>query len=396
MDAKAKEHLEKLLHDGETERADQAVTAALRADAGDVDALIFRARLTAFAGELEAGLLVIERALKKDPKHPEALAFKGAILASSGQFEQALPILEAALRTQRAPASVHYNLGRCYAAAGDSDKARAHIQLAVDEQPDNAAHVYALAQLCAEADEGARAMELLTRSLELNPAHPDAWLVLVRVQLSEGQTEDALANLEQGLQHTGGNPALREERASALLLAGRSDESVEEFEKLSAEFSDNAETLGNLALAYAANGRYADAEGAFRGALQLEQNNPYLYIHLAGLLELHDSEEALEETVALLEKARTVDNTAWEPLNDLGRLLVTREGVLDPAAGLQLLEEAQRLSGGAPETLLNLAIAHARAEDMPQAKRFCADVIANAEAGADVKRMAEALLIEIG
>jgi tetratricopeptide (TPR) repeat protein len=396
MDAEKRQQVETWLHDGETERAEPEVTRALRKDPQDADALVFRARLTAYKGELGPAMMVLERVLKAKPDHSAALTFKSAVLVEQGKVDVAIPLLESVVKKKDAPPPAHYNLGRCYASKGDLDKAKQHFARAVAADPKNGVFHFAFGELCAELGDVEAALGSLVLSLQANPHLIEAWLVIARLQLQGGAAEDALRNLDEALEHNPGNPTLREQRASAYLIVGMYDAAVDSFAKLAEEFPEDTETLANLALSFAANEQYAESEGVYREALKLEPDNIHLYTQLAGLLELHESPDAAREAVKLLEKAIKIDRSAWEPLNDLGRLLVTRDDVLDVEGGAHFLERAIKLSKGAPEPLMNLAIAHARHGEADEARALCEKVRAHANASEELKEQAASLAAEVG
>lgn len=396
MEAATKQRLEELLAKADLQAADQQVTSALRTNANDADALVFRARLTAFKGELDAALVVNERALKIDPKHQEGRATKGALLLEKGRAAEAKALLSALVQESSAPASAHFNLARCLRAEDDVASARAQLEAAIGKEPHNGFMRFALAEVYAELGEPDKALPLLEESLREDPGFGDAWLVLAHVQIGLGHEGDAIKNLEEAIKHCPTHGGVRELLGTTLLLAGEVDKATAHFQQLATQYPDDPDTLANLGLCFAAKGSFAESEGVYREALKLDKDNVHVKTQLASLLEMHESKTAFDEAVRLLKEAVRSPDAGWEPHNDLGRILTTRNEVLDLVRGIDMLERARKKAGGAPEPDLNLAIAYARVGRPEPMGEMCRAVLSNPSATDEMKAEAERLLKEVG
>lgn len=391
-----KQRLEELLQKADLSGVDLQIANALRANPSDVDALVFRARLTAFKGEVDAALFVVERALKVDPRHQDGRATKGALLLEKGRASEAKALLATLASETGAPASAHYNLARCLRAEDDLAGSQTQLERALQKEPHNGYTRFALAEVLAERGEHQRALPLLEESLREDPRFGDAWLVLARVQIGLGHEGDAIKNLEEAIKHCPAHGGVRELLGMTLLLTGELDKATAHFQELAAQFPEDAETLANLGLAFAANGRLAESEGAYREALKRDKDSVHIKTQLASLLEMHESKATLVEAVKLLKEAVRSPDAGWEPHNDLGRLLTVRDEVFEPVRGIEMLERARKKAGGAPEPELNLAVAYARVGRPEPMREMCHAVLANPSASDDMKAEAKRLLKEVG
>lgn len=394
MDAAQKQRLEELLQKADLQGADLQVANALRTNPSDADALVFRARLTAFKGELDAALFVSERALKVDPQHAEGRATKAALLLEKGRVAEAKALLVALVKEPAAPANAHFNYARCLHDEDDVAGAQAALEQALEKDPDNGVTRFALAEVCAERGEHERALGLLETTLQQDPGFGDAWLELARVQIALGHEGDAIQNLEAAVEHCPRHAGVRELLGTTLLLAGEVERATGHFEELVALEPNDPEALASLGLAFAAGARLAESEDAYRRALKLDKDDVHAKTQLASLLELKGDEPSLLEAVRLLKEATRDRDASYEPFSELGRILTTRNEVFDLARGIEMLERARKRAGGAPEPDLHLAVAYARARSPEPMREMCQAVLDNPAADEEMKAEARRLLAE--
>lgn len=395
MDATTKKRVEAFLAGGNISAVEDIVTTALREAPSDADALVLRARLTAFKGEFKAATVVLKRALNLEPRHLDGRALKGAILVETGRLDEGQRVLEEVVKEPNTPAAANFNLARCYRAAGKLEPARRHLGIAIRKEPDNGVMAFALAESYVETGEFEHAVELLEAALHKDPGFADSWLTLARIQISQDHAGDAIRNLEEGLKHSPDNSELTELLASTLLLVGDFQKATAQFRVLAEQFPEDPSVLSNLGLCFAASERYAESEEAYWAALALEPNDVHLLTQLAVLLEMKDGSEPVQEAVSLLKKATKAPDAGWEPFNDLGRLLTTRHEVLNLERGAGLLEQAQSQADGAAEVEVNLAIAYAAMEHVPKMREACEAVKRNPAATTEMKAQVIKLLREV-
>ncbi|MBI3182728.1 MAG: tetratricopeptide repeat protein [Myxococcales bacterium] len=378
--------LEALLRAGKLDAALRDVSTLLEKNPRDADGLVFRGRLLAAQGEVDAGLAALEEALRADGGHRSARTFKAALLLEKGDDAGARRLLEAVLKEAPKDAAANFQLCRCVARAGRFDEADRLISRAVEADPNNALYLFAKARVMADLGRPDDSIEWLGKTVKANPRLVEAWLVLANLQGRGGRHAAAAKNLESALQHNPGHPGLRDALVNASLAAGDLPEAIATAESLAAEVP-SADVLTNLAACYLAAQRFSDAEGALRRAIATDEKNARA-LHLLGTLL--ESAGALDEALALFERAIAAEPGFWKPYNDLG--LIHLERRKEPAAALPLLEKAVALSGEqAPEAIFNLALAHARLGHSGEAKKLCAKVQGHPAAAGALKKQAREL-----
>lgn len=102
--------------------------------------------------------------------------------------------------------------------------------------------------------------------------------------LEAGDTATAIALFRDALSRTPHHPGIRNLLGAALLERGEAEAALAEFERAAGLARSDPAILGNLAEAYAAVGRHADAQQWFRKASRLD---PRALRYRAGLLKLN-------------------------------------------------------------------------------------------------------------
>jgi Flp pilus assembly protein TadD len=106
----------------------------------------------------------------------------------------------------------------------------------------------------------------------------------------DGQVEQALVHVDEALRAEPMNITARLLRGVLLTRAGRSDAAIDEFLSITKDRPDLPESYNNLAVLFAAQGRYDDARGVLRRAIELQpdydvahENLGDVYLKLAAL-----------------------------------------------------------------------------------------------------------------
>jgi tetratricopeptide (TPR) repeat protein len=177
----------------------------------------------------------------KDPDNPRARVAYGSVLAQSGEVNAAEPQFRRAVELNGADAIAHARLGSVLAAQGKIDDAVVHLKesLAIN-QADVDAHRM-LGQIFAMQRKDADAIVHLERALEAQPDNPQ--LVVQVASVRADSRDPSVRNLDR-----------------AVALAERGVELTERRE---------ATALDVLGLAYARQGRFAEAVSAAQDALAI-------------------------------------------------------------------------------------------------------------------------------
>ncbi len=221
-------------------------------------------RLQAAWAKQQAGRLVqaehdYRQLLLELPGHPEILNRLGVLYTQSGRPQQALQAFSDAAAAAPADPALQSNL------------ARSALQLGWPETAHDAAR----------------------RAVDLG-AGATAWSLLATALKDLDRLDEAVEACRHGLRHDAGDPALRFNLATCLLLAGRSAEALEVYRRLVAEYPRRPRFRHGLGSALAALGDRSSAELAYRQTLQLAPQRQDTRVDLAVLLlQLCRASEAL-------------------------------------------------------------------------------------------------------
>jgi serine/threonine-protein kinase len=154
------------------------------------------------------------------------------------------------------------------------------------------------------------------KALSLNPALATAKVTYGAAMAESGQTDAAIASLEQAIDIDPRNPTAYRQLALVYQKTKRFDRAEDIYKKAIRARPGEWLSYMNLATFYAGRQRYADAEPFYRKAIELSPDNHLPYRNLgAMLIALGRNEEA----ESLLLKARSLNPTARAASN-LGTL----------------------------------------------------------------------------
>lgn len=230
--------------------------------------------------EAEASLAL---ALAQDPGDLEAMQVRGVTLYRMGKPAEAIPLLEKAHAAGSvANADPNYVLGLCYVAANRYDDARHAFAAQYDFPPDSAPAWLVTARMLFRQELTAPAKSAAEKAVQLDARIPLAHRLLGEINLANGDTSDALVELQQELNV---NPL-------------------------------DGETYDRMGDAYIRSGQYSRAQQVLDRAVLLEPNasGPYILLGKA-LLEEHDPVTA----AMYLERAEKID-----PSNSMIHMLLGR------------------------------------------------------------------------
>jgi tetratricopeptide (TPR) repeat protein len=216
----------------------------------------------------------------------------------------------------------------------------------------------------------AEAEEALLSDLELHPASAPAWHLLGLARSSRQDYEGALAAFRQGLRWDPDNPALLNDRASALASLGRHHEALPLFERALEADPDNAIILENLAWALTlAGGDSRRSRRLARRAVELAPTSGRAW-HTLGRVQAAGGDHAAA-VVSLHRAARL------EPkLPKLSAELAASLRALEPEAVARLAPgtappprpSARRQAEPAPRTRPRLSLGRAAGSQAPGAE----------------------------
>lgn len=175
-------------------------------------------------GKMTQATAAFAKAVVQDPKNLEAMQMEGVSLFRDGKSAEAVPLLEQAHRSvPNANVDPNYVLGLCYMDTRRYDDARRAFAGQYGFPPDSAPAYLLAARMLLRRDYLPIAEESARKALALNPALPQAHLLLGEIELAHGQSADALADLEKERDLNPLDGAVYEHLGDAYIRAGDFD-----------------------------------------------------------------------------------------------------------------------------------------------------------------------------
>jgi Flp pilus assembly protein TadD len=142
---------------------------------------------------------------------------KGISLYRAGNFSASIDLLQSSVNMDGGDAVSYYQLGLAYMASEQSDAGREHVledaemafRTAISLQPSWAAPHQLLAESLLRRGFYKEAIAPASEATRLNPAPPDAWLVLGRAYQGAGQQAEATQAFAEAARHAPAPPAKR-------------------------------------------------------------------------------------------------------------------------------------------------------------------------------------------
>ena len=164
-----------------------------------------------------------------------------------------------------------------------------------------------------------------------------------------GQNEKALATLEQILLREPKSFFANELTASIHLAEGNTSDATRYYTTIITQGRGDAQTFGNLGLAYLLEGNFNMANANFIQANQLEPNNPDFLLNLADSFSLLGELETAQQTYAkLISIILHSELQTWEHYNILAQayaqLGMTKESIEALLSGIRLAPDNSNLS----------------------------------------------------
>lgn len=196
------------------------------------------------------------------------------------------------------------------------------------------------------------AIRELLRATELNPRDSESFRRLGRAYEQNDQFPEALDALDNGIKAEPGNPGTYLTLATFYYNRGQFDKAIETYKDLVARHGDLAASHYALGNAYNQIGKFPDAEGELRKAIELGESSDLW--HSLGNSLMHQGRDS--ESINAYEKARELGGDTPLLLINLG-VAYARAGEKQKAR--QTFEKGFTLAGEIVEQKPKLGLAHA-------------------------------------
>jgi tetratricopeptide (TPR) repeat protein len=236
---------------GNTQEAYDALRAATRLDPRDETSYLDLIALCAEHENYGLGLEIADVGLRVNPASYRLRVDRGIVLALLGRMAEAEKEFAAAAEAQ--PEAVQAHLARAIALIELNRTAEAIDLLRRRRTLHDDNYLVDLhladALLKSGGDDDAEAVRVLLRSIELNPAIPRSYVLLAKVLLQTGRTDEAILRLQTALRLDPGDVSAAYQLALAYRKAGNTPRANELFARVSqakAEASEQQARRGGL------------------------------------------------------------------------------------------------------------------------------------------------------
>ena len=153
----------------------------------------------------------------------------GQSLLAASNFAGALEAFQAAARLDAALPRLHFSLGVAYLRQGHNDEARSAFELELQQLPRDFWTLYYLAYLHETEGKLDLGRERVSQALEVEPRSADANALLGKILMKQGQAARAVAPLEIAVAEKPADSSTRFQLARAYQASGRTADAAREF-----------------------------------------------------------------------------------------------------------------------------------------------------------------------
>lgn len=242
------------------DKAKEALSRALRANAQFVPALILQARLRAGDNDLDGALKVLEEVLARDAGNDRAGTLKGELLWRGKRDEAgALAALKKVIATTPTAVAAHVALIGIHADLGRAAESKAQFQELKRAAPNHPDTLYIEGQIALQEGQPRAAREIASRMLKAMPDHPRVQMLAGAADFRLGAYNQAETYLSRALRAMPYHLGIRQMLAQTYL---RTQQPAKALEVLAPAIEQKAVDGPTLALAGEAHMLLGDAKRA--------------------------------------------------------------------------------------------------------------------------------------
>ena len=240
-------------------------------------------------------------AAQLEPRNVDVRFLLADIEEKDGNFGQVVGHLLVAIDSDPSNVKARTRLGTYFILARSADQAEEQVNEAMKLEPGNPEVRLLNARLLFLRGDRKEALEETEAALEIDPGYIDAIIFHSGINMSVGQIETALANIDENIAKAEGDDArqLRQFRVLLLRYADRLDEAATDLISLIEDYPDSRDYAVGLAQIYIAQGKIDAAEEILRGVVDQDPDNPELRIAFARFIGEQRGAEASAETLKI-------------------------------------------------------------------------------------------------
>lgn len=347
--------LEIAVRGDQPERMDEAreiVEATVAAEPSNAEAHFVHGKIRMQDGDTEAATQSLRAAIDTRPDWPEAHYLLGSVLMMSGERTAARTEFARTLELDANRLEARAALARVHAALGEHEYAVEEGRRYLASRPDGVETRIVVAQSLLSMNQTQAALEIISNVAE-EDRDGRVHFALGRIKLGQGDRESARSHLEAAAETLPHQPDIL---VALLELDGAEDrlgDSIERIGSAVAAKPDDAKLQMVSGLMAVMTGKLAEAEAAYKQAIEVDDRTSEAYTRLA---DLYARTGRTGETIETYEASLSV-NPAQPRLHHTLGLLYERTGEL--ARAVKHYEEAIRHQEDHAEAKNNLAYLYA-------------------------------------
>ena len=306
------------LSSGSSQLADDIFRKVLDINPGNVHAAVPVIQSLLEKKDIDRSERVLEAALSRSPDNDILLSILAQIKVSKKDFEGGKKIISQIVANGKNPSFSHYLAGRTLQAEGDCRGAIEQYKQALTQNPELSRALEGLSLCFVELKRGSDLATYLREFRASNPKNMMALSVLASVYERQGNTDAAVATLEEGLAQDAtwvqGYTAL----ASTYRAAKDPTSAIQSLERGLVALPESALLKTLLASSYERSGDKTKAMQLYEEVLAVNPNHEGVINNLASLLtDYFSSPENIKRAVKLTERFASsshpyfIDSYAW-------------------------------------------------------------------------------------
>ena len=280
---------------GKREAAEKLIAEVLKENPRDSQALLLRGKMSLVNGDAKDAIVDFRSLLKEQPDSVEFLGLLAKAHLTNKEPELAGEIFNNAVA--KFPDNPNVRMARAdfLAATQDYDGALKEIDAVVAADPQNLRALQAKAETEVARKNWSAAEGAMAKFKAAAPEQPIGYYRLGLIYQAQKKYEQALTEFETALSKAPGTTEPLAAIVNVLVVQGKADKAVARIGQVIQATPDNLAAHLLLGAAYASQKKYADADGAFRKAIQLNPRASAAYMDLANLsLTRGDAKTAIQ------------------------------------------------------------------------------------------------------
>ncbi|MEM8825334.1 MAG: XrtA/PEP-CTERM system TPR-repeat protein PrsT, partial [Pseudomonadota bacterium] len=315
---------------GETDLAEDTVSAILEEDSASVSGLMMKTLIDLRQGEFQEALTASNKIAEEYPDLPIGYNLRGGALLGLGERDEAEAAFRAALERKSDYVEARRNLAQLLIAKGDARAAKAELRKVVSTKSDDLRALMALAELAGIEGDREEQIEWLQQATSADRSAVTPRVALTDAYVAAGRETIATNEANALIRDFPKNSAALLTAARVYEGTGQQERLVSLFDRMVAAEPDRLLPRILLGRALQANGNTSDARATFEKALTItgEPTTP-AYLELIALEARQGRLEKAQEWAVRLRKNSPDTNVAE---NALGRAYLIADKPQDALA----------------------------------------------------------------